>query len=180
MGLIRQSLKLLGTHAIMSVAQFIFMPSLMGLFENEIYQWIVGLLFIAIFWLIIYADMSSKGLDDTKKDAFAPYKGFIIGLIASIPSTILYLLATIMKSSTSNVNWFSIALRIWLVPYIKIFTTFEEMMPDITIIPIALFPILTGVSYIDGRRKRSKILKAIERAEATRAEKSKMNISFQR
>lgn len=180
MGLIKQGLKLLGTHAILSLAQFIFMPSLLGLFENEIYQWVVGLLFIAIFWLIIYADMSNKGLDDAKKDAFAPYKGFIIGLIASIPSAILYLLAIIMKSSANGFNWVSVVLRIWLVPYIKIFTTFEEMMPDITIIPIAIFPLLSGISYIDGRRKRSKILKAIERAEAMRAEKSKMNISLQR
>lgn len=179
MGLIRQGLKLLGTHAVMSLVQLIFMPALFGILEkNQVYQWLVGLVYIAIFWLIIYADMSNKGLDDAKKDVFAPYKGFIAGLIASIPSVILYLLAISMKPSAGSVNWFSTVLRIWLVPYTKIFVTFEKMMPDIAIIPIALLPLLSGISYIDGLRKRKKILEAIENAEAMRAEKSKVNISF--
>jgi len=179
-GITKQGLRLLGTHAIMSLVLFIFMPSLLGLFENEIYQWVIGLIYIAIFWLIIYADMSNKGLDDAKKDAFAPYKGFIAGLIASIPGVILYLLAIMMKSSTGSINWGAIVLRVWLVPYTKLFLAFENMMPEIAIIPIALLPLLSGISYIDGLRKRNKILKAIEKAETMRAEKSKVNMSLQR
>ncbi|MDN5277506.1 MAG: hypothetical protein PWR01_1471 [Clostridiales bacterium] len=179
MGLIRQGFKLLGTHAVMSLVQFIFMPALFGILEkNQLYQWLIGLVYIAIFWLIIYADMSNKGLDDAKKDVFAPYKGFIAGLIASVPGIVLYLLAITMKVPGSTVNWFDVILRIWLVPYTKIFVTFEKMMPDIAIIPIALLPLLSGISYIDGLRKRKKILEAIENAEAMRAEKSKVNISF--
>ncbi|MFS8501461.1 MAG: hypothetical protein FWJ59_06600 [Caldicoprobacter sp.] len=179
MGLIKQGLKLMGTHAIVSLIQFIFIPPLLSIFENQIYQWLVGLVCIAMFWLIVYADMSKVGLDDAKKDAFAQYKGFIAGLLASIPSIILYLLAIAMEPSGS-VNWFEIALRLWLIPYTKIFTTFDKMMPHIAIIPIALFPMVAGISYIDGLRKRKQILKAIENSEATRAERSKVNISFQK
>lgn len=179
MGTVRQGLRLLGTHAIMSLVQFIFMPSLFGIFEkNQIYQWFIGLVYIAIFWLIVYADMSSKGLDDSKKDIYAHYKGFIAGLIASIPGIILYVLAVTIQPAAESINWFGTALRIWLVPYTKIFITFEKLMPDIAIIPIILFPLVSGVSYIDGIRKRKKILKAIEKSDALKAEKSKVNINL--
>ncbi|MBM7581511.1 hypothetical protein JOD02_000334 [Caldicoprobacter guelmensis] len=179
MGLIRQGLKLLGTHAVMSLVQFIFMPGLFGIFdENEVYQWIVGLVYIAIFWLVIYADMSNRGLDDAKKDAFAPYKGFIAGLIAAVPAIVLYLLAMGAERPHNAINLFEVILRGWLVPYTKIFVTFEKNMPDIAIIPIAVLPVISGISYIDGLRKRKKILEALKRAEAMRAQRSKVNMSF--
>lgn len=177
MELMKQGLKLLGTHAIVSLIQLIFVPSMLALFDNQIYQWFVGLVCIAMFWLLVYADMSSAGLDDAKKDAFAPYKGFIAGLIASVPSIILYLLAATMEPSGS-VNWFVIALRLWLIPYTKLFTTFDKMMPHIALIPMALFPLISGISYIDGLRRRNQILKAIEKAETTKAAKSRLNASF--
>jgi heme/copper-type cytochrome/quinol oxidase subunit 2 len=155
------------------------MPSLFGIFEkNQIYQWFIGLVYIAVFWLIVYADMSSKGLDDSKKDSYAHYKGFIIGLFASIPGIILYVLAVTVQPATNSINWFSTALRVWLVPYTKIFITFEKFMPDIAIIPVLLFPLVSGISYIDGIRKRKKILKAIEKSDTLKAQKSKVNISL--
>ena len=45
-----------------------FFPSLFSIFENnQIYQWFIGVVYMAVFWFIIYIDMSARGLDDCKK-----------------------------------------------------------------------------------------------------------------
>jgi len=169
------SLKLLGTHAILSIVQIALMPALFGLWQEQpIYQWFMGIFYIAVFWLIIYADVSHTSQNDLKRDRYAPYKGFLNGMIASIPALVLYIIAMIYPSINDGVNYFAVALRIWLVPYIKIFTTFEDLMPAIAIFPILLFPIGCGLSYLDGPRRRKKILDAIDKSDSMRAEKSKV------
>ena len=169
------SLKLLGIHAIMSVVQFFLMPSLFGIWQEQpIYQWFMGIFYIAVFWLIIYADVSHTSQNDLKRGRYAPHKGFINGMIASIPALALYFIAMIFPSISDDFNYFAVALRIWLVPYIKIFTSFEDLMPAIAIIPILLFPIGCGLSYLDGPRRRKKILDAIDKSDSLRAEKSKV------
>ena len=53
MWFVKRGLRLLGTHAVMSLIQFIFMPSLFSILENsQIYQWLMGILYIAVFWFI--------------------------------------------------------------------------------------------------------------------------------
>lgn len=177
MSILKLSLKVLGTHLIMSLIQVALMPAFFGILQkNEVYQWIIGIIYIAIFWLVIYADTSSKGLDDAKADKYKPYKGFIAGLIACIPAFILYIGALVYPTNTNGINWFQPALRIWLVPYIKIFTSFEEAMPHIAMVMALLLPLVTGISYMDGLRKRQKILMAIEKTDALRNEKSKLGL----
>lgn len=172
MKLSKLSLRLIGTHAIMSIVQFVLMlPLLAILQENELYQWGIGLLFIAIFWLIIYADMSQNGQEDTQLDSYNPTKGFLAGLIAAIPGIILYFATLIYRG---DLNWFNIILRVWLSPYIKIFTSFEGQMPHPAIIVNMLLPIISGISYLDGPRRRQKVLDAIERSNKMKTEKSKI------
>lgn len=173
MGVIKFGLKILGTHVIMFIVQIALMPALFGIWQDkELYQWLIGLLYIGVFWLIIYADVSYASQNDIKRGRYYPSKGFISGLIASIPDIILYLLA--MAFVSQEPNYFEVALRVWLVPYIKIFTTFTDAMPAVAIAPILIFPILCGLSYLDGPRRRKKILDAIEKSESMRAEKSKV------
>ncbi|NLO81817.1 MAG: hypothetical protein GX094_01985 [Clostridiales bacterium] len=182
MRFVKSGLQLIGTHAVMSIIQFVLMPSLFSILENnQIYQWFIGLLYIAIFWFIIYVDMSGKGLDDCRRGNYAMYNGFITGLVASVPPVLLYILAMTYSPGPNQVNWFTTALRVWLIPYTKIFVTFDSssslrhLMPDIAIIPIVLFVLGAGISYIDGSRKRKKILDIIDKSDALRAEKSKVN-----
>lgn len=173
MGVGKLSLKLIGTHAIISIVEFFLMIPLMGLWkDNEIYQWLVGLLLMFILWFIIYSDISYVGQNELKRDLFWKPKGFIIGLIASIPALILYILAIIIEA---KVNYAEIVLRICLAPYTKLFITFQDKMPYIAIIPIAILPILSGLSYLDGQRRRKKILDVIKESDAQRAEKSKVD-----
>ena len=173
MGLSKLSLRLIGTHAIMSIVVFFLIIPLMSVWENNaIYQWLVGLVFIAFFWFIIYSDVSYTSQKELKRDMFWKPKGFIIGLIASIPALILYVLSIIIEA---KINYADIALRVWLSPYTKIFITFEDQMPYIAIIPIVILPILSGFSYLDGLRRRKKVLDAIKESEALRAEKSKVD-----
>ena len=173
MAVVKFGLKILGTHAVMSIVQIALMPALFGIWQDkELYQWLIGLIYIGVFWIIIYADISYASQNDVKRGRYHPSKGFISGLIASIPGIILYLLA--MAFASQKVNYFEVALRVWLVPYIKIFTSFDDFMPAVAIVPILLFPILCGLSYLDGPRRRKKVLDVIEKTEAMKAEKSKV------
>ena len=58
MWFVKRGLRLLGTHAVMSLIQFIFMPSLFSILENADIPMVNGNLYIAVFWFIIYLEMS--------------------------------------------------------------------------------------------------------------------------
>ncbi|MBT9151590.1 MAG: hypothetical protein DDT40_01786 [candidate division WS2 bacterium] len=170
------ALKLLGTHAIMSLVQFLFMPAFFGLWQdNVIYQWAVGILYIAIFWLVVYADASSRGSEDFKKGDFTRRKGAVSGATASIPALLLYISALIYGYPSETVNWFITILRVWLVPYTMLFTSFEHMILWTIPAIILVFPVVTGLSYMDGERRRKGIIAIIDRAKSLKIEKSKIN-----
>ena len=163
MTILKLFLKLLGTHAIMSVVEFVLMLPLFGILQdNQIYQWFIGILFIGVFWLVVYADMSSNGLEDSKRGKYKSSKGFIAGLLCTIPGIILYIGALLYIPGANKINWFDFALRIWLVPYIQIFNSLKDSMPHPALIVNMLLPIVTGFSYIDGLRKHRQVLDAIE------------------
>lgn len=170
---IKTGLKLIATHAIIAIVEFFLLIPLLGIWENsKIYQWSVGFLFIAIYWFILYADISYTGQNDVKRGRFNKVNGFLIGLVATIPSVIFLVLSFIIKS---DINWMEIILRVWLSPYTKLFVHFEQAMPLFSIIVILLLPIVTGISYLDGPRRRKKITDAIEKSDALRHEKSKVD-----
>ncbi|HHT65772.1 MAG TPA: hypothetical protein GX017_06750 [Clostridiales bacterium] len=155
-----------------TILQLLLSGFLFGIFpDSQFYQWLIGLLNIIIFCVVIYADASSYGQNDLKRGTFRKSKGFLSGFIASIPGLILYILAVSMPS----VAWFTVILRIWLIPFVKLIVTFEKYSPDILIVFLALFPLITGFSYLDGIRRREKVKKAIEKKEAMRVELSKRN-----
>ena len=172
MGYGKFGLKLFGSHVVMSIVLFFLFFLMFGIFpESELYQWFAGLLFIAIFWLVIYADSSYAGLNDLKRGTFHKSKGLISGLIASVPGLILYVITLAVPS----VGLATVLLRAYYIPYIKLILAFEDYMPAVTIVFISFFPIVTGISYLDGIRRRDKILKSIEKKDAMRGELSKRN-----
>ncbi len=167
MGNVKFALKLFGTHALMTVVQFFLYLILFSIFvENQIYQWFMGIFFIFLFWVVLYADVSYAGQNDIKRGVYNPAKGFISGLYTAIPGILLYIGSLIYLPIT-------ILLRLWQIPYMKVFISFEEAMPHLALVAVLLFPIGTGLSYLDGPRRRNKILKSIEKSDALRAEKSK-------
>ena len=170
MGYGKFGLKLFGSHVLMSVVQFFLYFLIFGVFpDSELYQWIIGIMFIALFWLVIYADASYYGQNDLKRDNFHKSKGFISGLIASIPGLVLYILALALPSA-----WiFEVLLRAYLIPYIKLIITFQSSMPAVSIVFMMFFPIVSGLSYLDGMRRRNKIQEAIAKKDAMRGELSK-------
>ena len=53
MGTVKLGIKLVGTHAIISILEFFLLVPLTGLWENnQLYQWIIGLLQIFILGLL--------------------------------------------------------------------------------------------------------------------------------
>ena len=170
------ALKLLGTHAIISLVQFVFMPAFLGLWQdNAIYQWVVGILYIALFWLVIYADTSSRGSEDFKKGTFDYTKGFIAGATASIPMLTIYIAGLIYSYHSDTLNWFISILRVWLVPYNMLITSFEHIILWIIPFTILIFPVVSGLSYLDGKRRRKGIMAIIDKARSSKIEKSRIN-----
>lgn len=169
-------LKLLAVHGIMTLVQFLLMPVFFGILtENDIYQWTVGLLYIALFWLMIYVDVSYTGSQHDKQGTYLKQNGFVAGLLASLPAILIYFAGVIYFFQTNEFNWFFTALRIWLVPYTKVIVTFEQNIMIVLPVIILIFPLVTGISYLDGPRKRKKLLDIIAKSEASRIAKSKVS-----
>lgn len=166
MGIFKLGAKLFGTHVIMTLIQFFLFGLLFGIFDNQVYQWVVGIFFIFLFWIIIYADVSHIGQNDLKRGIYNPTKGFLAGLVAIVPDTILYIISLFYSP-------FIFVLQMWQIPYIKILTSLPDLMPHIAFITVLLFPIGSGLCYMDGPRRRKKILDAIEKSDSLRTEKSK-------
>jgi hypothetical protein len=177
MGYGKLGLKLLGLHAMLSLVGIFLYLLLFGVFpDSELYQWFIGLLFVGMFWIVVHGYASSYGQKHLKQGVFTKAKGFVSGLIASIPGLILYAAASAYKMSGLDSEYLSliqVIMRLWLIPYIKFFVAFEKHMPYIAIIFILLFPIVTGFSYLDGQRLRERDLKAIQKKEAMRRQLSK-------
>jgi hypothetical protein len=179
MGYGKFGLKLLGTHVLMTVIELFLYLLLFGIFpKSELYQWFIGLFFIGLFWLVIYADASSYGQNNLKRGNFHKSKGFVSGAIASVPGLVLYIVAAAYQASGLNLKYLDlaeVALRLWLIPYVKLYVTFETQMPYIAVLFILMLPVVSGFSYLDGKRRREKDLKAIEAKEARRNQLSKRN-----
>lgn len=169
MGLKKFVLKLLATHATMSVLELFMYILLSAIFQkNEIYQWFVFTFLVALFWFMIYNDSSSVGQNHLKREIYHPLKGFVAGLIATIPAFIIYIAALIYSP-------LRFLFHIWLSPYIRLFVKYGESMPNIALAVALCLPLVSGFSYMDGIRKRNKVLKAIEQKKAMRGELSKRN-----
>lgn len=169
MGYFEFGRKLFGSHVLITIIQIFLYFLIFGAFNNKWYEWLIGLLFIALFWFVIYGDASHYGMNDLKRGNFHPAKGFISGLIASIPGLFIYLITIALP----DIWWLEVILRILLIPYIKFITTFDNFMPALAIIFIACFPVVSGLSYLDGIRRRDKIKEAIKKKDAMREELSK-------
>ncbi len=61
------------------------------------------------------------------------------------------------------------------MPYTMLFTSFEHMILWTIPAIILVFPVVTGLSYMDGERRRKGIIAIIDRAKSLKIEKSKIN-----
>src|SRR5690554_4601605 len=151
----------------MSFVELFMYVLLSGIFrDNTIFQWTVFVFLVALFWFMIYLEASKIGENNLKRGSFKRTRGFIVGLYATIPALVLYIAALIYRP-------LKFLLHIWLSPYIRLFNTFEQYMPHVAMITALLLPIVSGISYIDGVRRRKKLLKTIKEKESMRDELSK-------
>lgn len=140
---------------------------LSGIFrDNAIFQWAVFAFLVTLFWLMIYLEASKIGETDLKRGAYRSLKGFISGLYATIPALVLYI-------AVLTYSPLKFLLHIWLSPYIRLFNTFEQGMPHLAMLAAMALPLVSGISYMDGIRRRNKLLKTIEEKESMRNELSK-------
>lgn len=174
MGLKKFALRLLATHATMSVLELFMYILLSSIFTKEdnmyhrIYQWGIFAFLVLLFWYMIYHDSSNIGQNHLKREIYHPAKGFVAGLIATIPAFVIYIAALIYDP-------LRFLFHLWLSPYIRLFVKYSDLMPHLALVAALCYPLVSGLSYMDGVRKRNKVLKAIEQRNAMRSELSKRN-----
>lgn len=169
----KESLKLFGTHAIISIFIFLFSTMILGGAKSEFVHWLFTVLYLALFWSVIWFSIARVGNNDVKRDRFAPWKGFLISFFVQLPALISYAILILM----SEENWIwlpRILIRGWLSPYLK-FAMLEGWKDTDwwVILFILLFIAVTGLGYLFGKKQREKTLKIIEEREQMRAELSK-------
>lgn len=166
------SLKTFSTHAILCISIIILLIPLLGLSEKSvILKLIITIVTIGFYWLFVYAQVRYMSEKDCNKNDYNPKKAVIAGGIVQIPGVILYLLSLTLSQPVGGI--IQALLRVYLAPYMSIFVEYESIMPHITLLFMAVFPLGTYLSYIDGKRMYKKMLKLIEETEGTRSIKSR-------
>ena len=167
----KESLKLFGTHAIMSVFIFLFSTMILSGVKSEFLQWIFVLMYLGVFWPVTWASMVNAGHNDLKRERFAPGKGFVIGALAQVPAFVSYVL--LMVSDNTVVSMVTILLlKGWLSPYLK-FMLLPGWHDAYLIVFILLYIPVVGIGYLFGKKRREKTLRIIAERENMRAELSK-------
>lgn len=185
MDTVKFSLRLFLTHMVLTLVTFAFMPVLVSI-KNVIIQWMIAGIFIGLFWLAVWADSAMRGEKDSfwseseekrrqkrgsvdsenidRSLGYFPSKGFIAGLIASIPGMILSLTAILAYGNVKIYTVINVIIRIWLSPYIHLFGQFPKTLPYLFLILVLIFPIFSGLGYLHGPARRQKIKDAINKS----------------
>lgn len=171
----KQSLKLFGTHAVISIFIFLFSSMILSGAKSEFLHWIFTLLYLVLFWSVTWVSYVNAGNNDLKRERFAPWKGFVIGTLVQAPALINYIV--LMLNGEKGWIWISrLLMRGWLSPYLKFATLKGWKDTDWwAILFIFLYIGLVGVAYLFGKKRREKILRVIEERESMRGELSKRN-----
>lgn len=169
----KQSLKLFGTHAVISIFIFLFSSMIMAGAKSEFVHWLFTVMYLAMFWSITWVGYVNEGNNDLKRERFTPYKGFIIGALVQIPALLTYIV--LMAEAGRNWIWIPrVLMRGWLSPYLKIASL--EGFRDTDwwgILFILLYIAGVGVAYLFGKKRREKTLRVIAERESMRGELSK-------
>ena len=135
MGTVKLGIKLVGTHAIISILEFFLLVPLTGLWENnQLYQWIIGLLQIFIFGFIIYADISNASQNELKRTLFGNqrfFRKFVSNHTCSYPLFIDYAIKT---QPTMQKSFLDLASALF-----QDISNLRKHMPYLAIYPIILF-----------------------------------------
>jgi len=167
----KQSLKLFGTHAIISIFIFLFSTMILSGAKSQFLHWLFTVLYLGMFYSVTWVTMVNEGNNDLKRERFAPHKGFVIGALVQIPAIIAYMLLVFSDNSAVDLITM-LLLKAWLSPYLKFMLM--EGWNDVYLILFALpFIPAMGVAYLFGRKRREKTLRIIAERETMRGELSK-------
>lgn len=169
----KQSLKLFGTHAIISIFIFLFSSMIMAGAKSEFLHWLFTVMYLAMFWSLTWVSYVNEGINALKRERFAPHKGFVIGAFVQIPALLTY--ALLMVAADQPWIWIPrVLMRGWLSPYLKIASLDGFRDTDWWgILFILLYIAVVGVAYLFGRKRREKTLRIIRERESMRGELSK-------
>ena len=167
----KQSLKLFGTHAILSIFIFLFATMILAGVKSEFLDWAFSVMYLGLFWSVTWVNMVNAGNNDLKRERFAPQKGFMIGLFVQIPALITYVVA--LANSDALWAWIPrLLLRGWFSPYMK-FTELANWQEGWWIAFLLLYIAAVGAGYLFGKKRREKTLQIIAERERMRGELSK-------
>ncbi|MBZ4665951.1 hypothetical protein [Mahella sp.] len=120
--------------------------------RNLTAEFIAGLITGALYLFIMVLVAQGSGFADRERIL---YNGFIAGAIASIPGLVLTIILTV---SGGDVAWIKAVHRIWMSPYIEIYSTHEDIMIALAYVTLPLMPIATGIGYLRGIKKKDELV----------------------
>lgn len=112
---------------------------------------VVGIIAAVLYLIIMAASAQGSGFADRSP---VYYNGFVAGAIASIPAIIF----TVMLSITAgDVTWIRVLHRIWMSPYIELYSVYGNSAILLAYLTLPLMPIATGLGYIRGIKKKASV-----------------------
>lgn len=120
--------------------------------RNTAAEFIAGILSAGLYLFVMGLGAQGAGFSDRDR---VFYNGFAAGVIASIPAAILVVMLTVSKG---DVSWIKVVHRIWMSPYIEIYSLYEKHYVALAYATLPLMPIVTGIAYIRGIRKKDQVI----------------------
>lgn len=120
--------------------------------RNLTAELIAGIITGALYLFIMAAAAQGSGFADKERIL---YNGFIAGAMASIPALVLTIMLTV---SGGDVAWIKVVHRIWMSPYIEIYSVYENIMITLAYVTLPLMPIVTGIGYLRGIKKKDAVI----------------------
>lgn len=159
-GVVRYALSLLADH-ILAIMAAVLISNFFRFFSDDGFPVITQILCLIILFLVFYVDSWKRGCSDgsrirlgrMKKNYF---RGFIVGLVATIPGLFFAIGAFLAESGIirfydlfGELDIFTVFFRIWNLPLAGFFE-FANELPVINFVVLLFMPVVAGIGYVLG------------------------------
>ncbi len=176
---IKFGIRLIATHLVMVILTLVLIPIVFTLFKSSNAQFIGLLIFTIIYVLAMWSDVVRQASKDARgrEPEDKPYiKSIIASAVVTVPALVFFLFmifgfpsiqlnpngASVPDIATgqiadSNLNIGNVIFRLWMSPFLSLYTRFENNFSVVSVVTVIIIPLLINIAYIYGyNRQKSK------------------------
>ncbi len=185
--LITFSFRLLFLNLVAFLLGIIVMVPLLGVWDSVWFKWFLSLLFSFLWFMFIWLDTVGFAQKNIQKDKiiarkiaeeqyvpqgdegknYAPWHGFLIGLLSQIPSLIVIVISFFHGLQ----EWPTLVLRGWYIIFFQSYVTFEGALPYLFLVYPIILACVSGLAYLNGSVQQRRLETIIERNKARKAKR---------